>query len=50
MKTEYMTINRYLELPSLMAVQGAPSSCSRRISLRATRSSVSLLLPLYTVA
>jgi hypothetical protein len=37
-------------LPSLMAVHGAPSSCSRRISLRATRLSVSRLLPLNTVA
>ena len=37
-------------LPSLMAVQGAPSSCSRRISFRATRLSVSRLLPLNTVA
>ena len=33
-----------------MAVQGAPSSCSNRISLRATRLSVSRLLPLNTVA
>lgn len=35
---------------SLIAVQGAPSSCSNRISLRATRLSVSLDLPLKTVA
>lgn len=37
-------------LPSLMAVHGAPSSCSRRISFSATRLSVSLLRPLNTVA
>lgn len=37
-------------VPSRMAVQGAPSSCSSRISLRATRFSVSLLRPLKTVA
>ena len=36
--------------PSLIAVQGAPSSCSRRISLRATTESVKRLLPLKTVA
>lgn len=36
--------------PSLMAVQGAPSSCSSRISFRATKLSVSLLRPLNTVA
>lgn len=36
--------------PSRMAVQGAPSSCSRRISFSATRFSVSLLRPLKTVA
>ena len=35
---------------SLIAVQGAPSSCSSLISFRATRLSVSLLLPLNTVA
>lgn len=35
---------------SLMAVQGAPSSCSSRISFRATRLSVSRDRPLYTVA
>lgn len=39
-----------LPSPSRMAVQGAPSSCSRRISFRATRFSVSLLRPLKTVA
>lgn len=33
-----------------MAVHGAPSSCSSRISFRATRFSVSLLRPLNTVA
>lgn len=37
-------------VPSRMAVQGAPSSCSSRISFRATRFSVSLLRPLKTVA
>lgn len=37
-------------LPSLIAVQGAPSSCSNRISFNATKFSVNLLLPLYTVA
>ena len=36
--------------PSRMAVQGAPSSCSRRISFSATRLSVSRLRPLNTVA
>ena len=35
---------------SRMAVQGAPSSCSNRISLRATKLSVNLDLPLKTVA
>ena len=35
---------------SLMAVQGAPSSCSRRISFRATKLSVKRDLPLKTVA
>ena len=35
---------------SLMAVHGAPSSCSSLISFRATRLSVSRDLPLYTVA
>lgn len=35
---------------SLIAVQGAPSSCSSRISFNATRFSVSLLRPLNTVA
>ena len=35
---------------SRMAVQGAPSSCSSRISLSATRLSVSRDLPLQTVA
>lgn len=38
------------DLPSLMAVHGAPSSCSSRISFSATRLSVSLLRPLNTVA
>ncbi|TNN82113.1 hypothetical protein EYF80_007759 [Liparis tanakae] len=33
-----------------MAVHGAPSSCSSLISFSATRLSVSLLLPLNTVA
>lgn len=33
-----------------MAVHGAPSSCSSRISFSATRLSVSLLRPLNTVA
>lgn len=37
-------------VPSLMAVQGAPSSCSSRISFRATKLSVNLLRPLKTVA
>lgn len=37
-------------LPSLIAVHGAPSSCSSRISFSATRFSVSLLRPLKTVA
>ena len=37
-------------VPSLIAVQGAPSSCSKRISFNATKFSVNLLLPLYTVA
>lgn len=37
-------------IPSLIAVQGAPSSCSNRISFNATKFSVNLLLPLYTVA
>lgn len=36
--------------PSLIAVHGAPSSCSSRISFSATRLSVSLLRPLNTVA
>ena len=36
--------------PSLMAVHGAPSSCSRRISFSATTVSVKRLMPLYTVA
>lgn len=31
-------------------MQGAPSSCSNRISFKATKFSVNLLLPLYTVA
>lgn len=35
---------------SLMAVHGAPSSCSKRISLSATRLSVNLDFPLNTVA
>ena len=35
---------------SRMAVQGAPSSCSNRISFRATKLSVNLDLPLKTVA
>lgn len=42
-------VNRSL-VPSRMAVQGAPSSCSRRISFRATKLSVNLLRPLNTVA
>lgn len=37
-------------VPSRIAVQGAPSSCSRRISLRATTESVRRLMPLKTVA
>lgn len=37
-------------VPSLIAVHGAPSSCSSLISFSATRLSVSLLLPLKTVA
>lgn len=37
-------------VPSLIAVQGAPSSCSSLISFNATRFSVSLLRPLNTVA
>ena len=37
-------------LPSRIAVQGAPSSCSSRISFSATRLSVKRLLPLNTVA
>lgn len=37
-------------VPSRIAVQGAPSSCSRRISFRATKLSVNLLRPLNTVA
>lgn len=37
-------------IPSLIAVHGAPSSCSSLISFSATRLSVSLLLPLKTVA
>lgn len=37
-------------IPSLIAVHGAPSSCSSLISLRATRLPVSLLRPLNTVA
>lgn len=43
-------LKNQLKKPSLIAVQGAPSSCSRRISFKATRSSVSLLRPLKTVA
>lgn len=39
-----------VNVPSLIAVHGAPSSCSRRISFNATRFSVSLLRPLKTVA
>lgn len=39
-----------VNLPSLMAVHGAPSSCSNRISFSATKFSVSRLLPLNTVA
>ena len=35
---------------SLMAVHGAPSSCSSLISFRATSLPVMLLRPLYTVA
>lgn len=35
---------------SRIAVHGAPSSCSSRISLRATKLSVRRDLPLYTVA
>uniref|UniRef100_A0A915L7G4 Uncharacterized protein n=1 Tax=Romanomermis culicivorax TaxID=13658 RepID=A0A915L7G4_ROMCU len=35
---------------SRIAVQGAPSSCSRRISFKATRTSVNRDRPLYTVA
>lgn len=37
-------------VPSRIAVHGAPSSCSSLISFSATRLSVSLLLPLKTVA
>lgn len=37
-------------VPSRIAVQGAPSSCSSRISFRATKLSVNLLRPLKTVA
>lgn len=39
-----------LFIPSRIAVHGAPSSCSNLISFSATRLSVSLLLPLKTVA
>jgi len=43
-------ISRSNQLPSRMAVNGTPSSCSSRISLRATKLFVRRLFPLNTVA